>query len=82
MKILLLQDDIYLPSYAGGLKATRMLMEAFARDGHQSAVVSPALTNSSDGPRTPRAFVQEMESRGIGVHNSEPEVYSFNQLGR
>ena len=70
MKILLLQDDIYLPSYAGGLKATRKLMETLAGTGHQSAVVSPALTRSRDGPNTLNAFQQEMSSCGIRVQTS------------
>ncbi len=30
MKILLLQDEIYLPSYGGGIKANRRLLEGLA----------------------------------------------------
>ncbi len=81
MKILLLQDDIYLPSYAGGLKATRKLMETLAGTGHQSAVVSPALTRSRDGPNTLNAFEQEMSSRGIRVQSSGSNVFSYRHIG-
>lgn len=81
MKILLFQDDIYLPSYAGGLKATRKLMEALAANGHQGAVVCPALTKSRDGPNTLHAFKQEMSSRGIPIQSVEPNLFSFSHFG-
>ena len=81
MRILLLQDDIYLPSYAGGLKATRKLMEALAVDGHDGGVVCPALTRSREGPNTQRAFVQEMTARGIRVQSTEPNVFSYRHQG-
>jgi len=35
MKILLLQSSVYFPSYGGGNKANRLLLEALAARGHQ-----------------------------------------------
>ena len=66
MKILLQQDHIYLPSYGGGVKANRMLLEALARRGHACAAITPAFAPSA-GPRDSIELVEEMERRGIAL---------------
>jgi glycosyltransferase involved in cell wall biosynthesis len=81
VKIVLVQDDIYLPSFGGGTKANRCLLEGFARHGHDSLVISRALTRSSDGPRTVQEFAEEMKRRGTVVQEPEPNVFSYRHEG-
>jgi glycosyltransferase involved in cell wall biosynthesis len=77
MKIVLLQDEIYLPSFAGGTKANRCLMEAFARGGHQCLALTRALTRSPDGPNDLQQLRDEMAFRRLTVKEVEPEVFSY-----
>jgi glycosyltransferase involved in cell wall biosynthesis len=81
MKIALIQDDIYLPSFGGGLKANRYLLEGFARQGHDCLVLSRALTRSADGPRTVQEFAAEMQARNIVFQEVEPNVFSYESKG-
>ena len=55
MRLLLLQDQMYVPSYGGGNKATRLLLEGLMRRGHACAVVAPALTGH-EGPKCEEEF--------------------------
>ena len=80
MKILLLQDHIYLPSYGGGVKANRLLLEALARRGHECAAVTPAFAPSA-GPADPGEFREEMQRRDIAVHAPAPGVFSYRFRG-
>ena len=41
MPLLLLQDHAYLPTYGGGIKANRLLMEVLARRGHACTAIRP-----------------------------------------
>ncbi len=77
MRIVLLQDEIYLPSYAGGTKANRCLMEALARGGHQCLALTRALTRSPDGPNDLHQFKDEMAFRRLSVTEVEPGVFSY-----
>ena len=77
MRIVLLQDEIYLPSFAGGTKANRCLLEGLASEGHDCLALTRALTRSPDGPKDPHQFQDEMNSRGIVVDEVEPNVYSY-----
>jgi glycosyltransferase involved in cell wall biosynthesis len=81
MKIALIQDEIYLPSFAGGIKANRYLLEGLAQHGHECHVLSRALTRSSDGPRTVEEFEAEMQSRSIVFHEAEPNVFCYEHDG-
>jgi len=81
MRIALIQDDIYLPSFGGGTKANRCLLEGLARHGHECLVISRALTRSSDGPRTVQEFAEEMNTRGTIVQEPEPNVFSYRHEG-
>ncbi len=66
MRLLLLQDQVYLPSLGGGNKATRLLVESLAELGHDCAVVSPALTTCA-GPTSAAELLAEIrraEGRG------------------
>ncbi len=81
MRIVLLQDEIYLPSFAGGTKANRRLLEAFAGRGHQCLALTRALTSSPDGPNNPQQFKQEMDSRGVKMSEVEPDVFAYKYQG-
>jgi hypothetical protein len=81
MKIVLLQDEIYLPSYAGGNKVNRCLLEGLARQGHSCLALTRALTRSADGPNELSQFAAEMQARGLKVHQLEADVYSYRSDG-
>ena len=78
MKILLLQDDIHLSSFGGGTKANRLLLEELAQNGHDCALICPALTKSGDGPNNQLEFMQQMACRRIIVRGHEPHVFSYS----
>lgn len=75
MKILLLQPAPYLPSFGGGNKANRLLLEALAARGHSCAAICPAFNARS----TPENFSSQMRARGIDLRVLTPEVYRYSQ---
>lgn len=77
MRILLLHDDIYLPSLGGGVKVNRCLMEELSLLGHECEVISHALTRSQDGPDTVERFQSAMDARNVAVAEVEQGVFSF-----
>lgn len=80
MRVLLLQDHIYLPSFGGGVKANRLLLEGLARRGHRCAAVTPALTSRS-GPASESDLRRELERRKISVREPAPSVFSYRYRG-
>ena len=80
MKILLLQDKVYLPSFGGGNKANRLLLEALARNGHECVVVSPALISRA-GPSSEPEFHAEMAARNIDVQSSQVGIFTYRYRG-
>jgi glycosyltransferase involved in cell wall biosynthesis len=81
MRIALIQDEIYLPSFGGGTKANRCLLEGLARHGHECLALTRALTRSSDGPNTLQEFAGELEARDTSFQESEPNVFSYQYAG-
>ncbi len=81
MRIALLQDEIYLPSYAGGNKVNRLLMEGLAQRQHQCLALTRALTRSPDGPNDLAQFNEQAKSRDLAVREIEPEVFSYESNG-
>lgn len=79
MRVLLLQDQVHVPSLGGGNKTTRMLLEGLARRGHACSLVAPALTTRA-GPTTEPEFEAEMAKRGI-VPDAGPDAYSYRWRG-
>ena len=77
MRIILLQDEIYLPSLGGGTKANRFLLEEFARGGHQCLALTRALTRSPDGPNNRQEFSNEMASRNKAAELLESNVFAY-----
>jgi glycosyltransferase involved in cell wall biosynthesis len=76
MKLLLLQDHLYLPSFGGGIKANRLLLENLVKAGHECFVISPAFTTRA-GPGNESEFLAQMEQRGAPVSFPEPDLYSY-----
>ena len=81
MRIVLLQDEIYLPSFGGGIKANRCLLEGLAGRGHECLALTRALTRSPDGPANTAQFFAEMTSRGLPVRTVQPEVFAYRHRG-
>jgi glycosyltransferase involved in cell wall biosynthesis/SAM-dependent methyltransferase len=81
MRILMLQDEIYLPSLGGGTKANRLLLEALAAGGHACAAISPALTASREGPNYPEHFLEEMSARKISLRPDAPDLFRYTHHG-
>lgn len=81
MRIVLIQDDIYLPSFGGGTKANRFLLEGLAQHGHECLVLSRALTRSSDGPGNIEEFAAELKARDTRFLEPEPNVFSYRHEG-
>lgn len=81
MKIALLQDEIFLPSYAGGIKANRCLLEALAEAGHETLALTRALTRSPDGPNDLQQLRAEMDARQLALDEPAPRVLSYQSRG-
>ncbi|MCA9262627.1 MAG: glycosyltransferase family 4 protein [Planctomycetales bacterium] len=81
MKIALIQDEIYLPSYGGGIKANRYLLEGLARTGHDCWALTRALTRSSEGPTTEAEFCTELRARGATIEVRWPDVFHYVHEG-
>ncbi|HEV7857550.1 MAG TPA: glycosyltransferase family 4 protein [Pyrinomonadaceae bacterium] len=79
MKVLLLQQAVYLPSLGGGNKANRLLLEALARRGYQCATVSTALAGRV-GWR-PQSDVAELALRNVAVRTRGPELFCYDFQG-
>src|SRR2546430_1321884 len=81
MRILLLQDEIYLPSLGGGNKANRLFMEALAREGHAVAAITPTFTRARIGPTCRAEFLEQMAARHIDVRTSDQHLFSYSHQG-
>jgi glycosyltransferase involved in cell wall biosynthesis/SAM-dependent methyltransferase len=81
MRIILIQDEIYLPSFGGGTKANRCLLESLGKRGHECLALTRALTRSSDGPNDAAQFSETMRARGVELHAMEPGVYTYEHRG-
>jgi len=80
MKLLLLQDAVYLPTFGGGNKANRLLLEGLAARGHSCRVIAPALTTRA-GPTTPEELRAQMTERGVEVLEASPAAYRLRHRG-
>lgn len=76
MRILLLQDQVYLPSLGGGNKANRLLLEALAARGHECAAVVRAFTTRA-GPRNADELASEAGRRGAVLADGGPGRFCF-----
>jgi glycosyltransferase involved in cell wall biosynthesis len=81
MRIVLLQDEIYLPSLGGGIKANRFLLECLSARGHETIAICPAFTGAQVGPRNYAAFQAEMGTRRIEFRSNSEGVFSYRNEG-
>jgi glycosyltransferase involved in cell wall biosynthesis len=79
VKILLVQNTIYLPTLGGANKANRMLVEGLAGRGHSCRVVAPAL--AVRGSRTREQFLADLGERGIELSSSTSRADVFHHRG-
>lgn len=68
MKILLAHNSLYYPSFGGGDKSNRLLMEALAERGHSVRVVA-RLENFSEQEH--QKFLSDLSARGISAEENE-----------
>ena len=76
MRILLLQDQVYLPSLGGGNKANRLLLEALAARGHDCTAVTRAFATRA-GPGCLADLEAQMARRGVRLEARAPGVVGF-----
>ncbi len=79
MRLLLVQNLVYVPSHGGANKANRLLLEGLAARGHDCRAV--ALATAAQGAGTRDAFLVELANRGLEVTASAPGVDVFRTDG-
>ncbi|GAB4183945.1 MAG: glycosyltransferase family 4 protein [Wenzhouxiangellaceae bacterium] len=95
MKILLLQSSVYLPSYGGGNKANRLLLEALAARGHYCTAIAKSvdaqqvIDTTSEAEHLRRRGIQAAlndahrlcyDYRGVTVHALKQQTLSDERL--
>lgn len=79
MRLLLLQDALYLPSFGGGNRANRLLLESLARRGHECLAIARAhgrairFTDEA-------SVIRALALRGIKATKPEPELLAYRHL--
>jgi glycosyltransferase involved in cell wall biosynthesis len=77
MRILLLQEERYLPTYGGAHKANRRLLEELVRRGHSCLAVCAAYHPDT----SPAEFVAAMTARGVEVQRVSHRLCHFTFRG-
>jgi surfactin synthase thioesterase subunit/glycosyltransferase involved in cell wall biosynthesis len=76
MRILLAHNSLYYPSFGGGDKSNRLLMEALAERGHDVRVVARI---AKFGEEEHAQFLAELEARGLRADVTQGAVrFDFN----
>lgn len=79
MRIILVQNSVYLPALGGANKSNRLLLEELAARGHDCAAVAPAC--SAHGCATRVDFHAELQNRGLTLFRSDAEGDTFDLAG-
>jgi glycosyltransferase involved in cell wall biosynthesis len=74
MRILLAHNSLYYPSFGGGDKSNRLLMEALVARGHQVRVVARVEKFGSDAHRH---LLSELVSRGVEIAQEQSSSMQF-----
>ena len=74
MKLLLVQNMVYVPSLGGANKSNRLLLEALSKRGHKCRVVAPS-TGIQSGPTSHDQFLTELTDRSIRVLSSSRAMH-------
>lgn len=80
MRILFLQDKLYYPTFGGGVKAIRLLLEGLAARGHACASVGPMLASRA-GPATEQDSLDLLRRRGTETTTIKPGVRRYRLAG-
>ncbi len=78
MRILLAQNSQYFPSYGGGDKSNRLLLEALAARGHTCRAVARI---SKFGESEQEHYLEELRTRGVALRPAPEGVVAFNRAG-
>jgi surfactin synthase thioesterase subunit/glycosyltransferase involved in cell wall biosynthesis len=70
LRILLAHNSLYFPSYGGGDKSNRLLMEALAARGHNVRVVARVETF---GDQAHRRHLDDLAARGVSAEAAGPD---------
>ena len=65
MKVLLVQNMFYIPSYGGANKSNRIIVEGLAERNHSCLALARSV--GAQGPGDKAKFLAELESRGIST---------------
>ena len=76
MRVLLLQDQVFLPSLGGGNKGSRLLLEHLCRRGHVCAAVAPSFTGRA-GPADDEGVRREAVRRHLAIERTTERGYRF-----
>src|SRR3954464_3568470 len=79
MKILMLQNMLYIPSIGGANKATRALMETLAQQKQLCRVIPPAV--GSYGFKSPAEFGNFLEKKRIPIASASDKSIVFTLNG-
>jgi glycosyltransferase involved in cell wall biosynthesis len=79
MKLLLIQNMLYVPSLGGANTTTRLLLEGLAQAGHTCRMIVPAL--GSYGPPNRARFLDALAARRISVSRSSAAADVFQHQG-
>src|SRR3954447_25447345 len=77
MRIALLQEERHLPSFGGGNKSSRLLLEALAAHGHDCLMLCPACPKAV----APGDFRAAMRRREIAILEPEPGRFEYTHRG-
>jgi glycosyltransferase involved in cell wall biosynthesis len=77
MRILLLQEERYFPTFAGSHKANRLLLEALACRGHRCLAVCPAL----NGNTPVEEFLAAMAERNVPLQRPASWRFRYQLRG-
>jgi len=78
MRILLAHNSLYYPSFGGGDKSNRLLLEALAARGHSVRVAARV---EKFGPDAHGRLLSELSSRGVIPHEITPTDVRFQLNG-
>ena len=79
MRLLLLQNMLYVPTFGGANKANRLLLEGLAQRGHECQAIVPVI--GSHGPQSLGEFARELAARKIQVRSQSAEACVFHYKG-
>jgi glycosyltransferase involved in cell wall biosynthesis len=78
MRILLAHNSLYYPSFGGGDRSNRLLMEDLASRGHQVRVAARV---EKFGSQAHHDLLRELEHRGVQADASQPASLQFRLNG-